>query len=417
DLHPANILIDKYDVINQEVSAFICDFDRTRKDYANSIPPTYLHLDGQELCATERNRPSDKLSPEQLNEYHGLPACDIYSLASMLCIAVLGREIKDHGLRFRVLSGQSDWPKPLMKLLTDSMDINPTLRPSASEFIKRLEAIRWITKKEKRRRSLLRAIINVLLVIVVVGLTFNSVNDRYSPDPDCEDFTCLEEEITEDFHLKSGTDYLINRPIFVKSGTLKIDAGTRIYGKEGAFLVIGPDAKIDANGVEGNPIVFTSWHARSKSKQVPEAGDWGGVALLGKAPVLGKDKNLEFCSWINNEEDVRCNFGGEDPHHSSGVFRFVRIEYAGNIMDDNEEVNGLTLAGVGDGTLIEYVMVSDVIDDCFEFFGGTVRAQYLICRNPEDDAFDYEKGYCGELSHLFMVGGPSPNRKHHKEEG
>src|SRR6185503_12123604 len=86
--------------------------------------------------------------------------------------------------------------------------------------------------------------------------------------------------------------------------------------------------------------------------------------------------------------DERARYGGTDVADNSGSLQYVRIEYGGDIIVSDKEINGLTMGGVGNGTIIDHVMVKRTRDDCFEWFGGTVNADHLICENTGDDMFD-----------------------------
>ncbi len=189
----------------------------------------------------------------------------------------------------------------------------------------------------------------------------------------------------------------------VKAGaTLTIEAGTTIKGdnQSKAILLVEPGAKLMAEGTEDAPIVFTSQAAEGARRP----GDWGGVLVLGKAPVNlpGGKGNVEgLLKTVSGSE-----FGGTDENDSSGVIRYVRIEYAGVELSKDNEVNGLTFAGVGRGTKVDHVQVRFALDDCFEFFGGTVDAKYLACQYNQDDGFDFDNGYRGRLQFLVLQQDP-----------
>jgi hypothetical protein len=99
--------------------------------------------------------------------------------------------------------------------------------------------------------------------------------------------------------------------------------------------------------------------------------------------------------------DERARYGGAATDDDSGTMRYVRIEYGGDIIVSDKEVNGLTLCGVGSATDIDHIMVKRTRDDCFEWFGGTVNAHHLVCENPGDDMFDTDEGFSGHLQFLF----------------
>lgn len=197
--------------------------------------------------------------------------------------------------------------------------------------------------------------------------------------------------------------WLLRGLVTVKAGTtLVIEKGTVIKGESGskAVLLVEAGAKIVAEGTADEPIVFTS----QAEPGVRRAGDWGGVVVLGRAPVNvpGGKANVE--GFLKSAQGTE--YGGTDPEDDSGVLRFVRIEYSGILLAQDNEVNGLTLAGVGRKTKIDHVQVRHTLDDCFEFFGGTVDAKYLACQHNEDDGFDFDLGYQGRLQFLVLQQDP-----------
>lgn len=145
-----------------------------------------------------------------------------------------------------------------------------------------------------------------------------------------------------------------------------------------------------AEGTVDNPIVMTS--ERPAGSKNP--GDWGGLVVCGET-VNNQGANIEL------EGNYQAYHGGtvalDDATHSSGVIRYVRIEYAGVPINPNEEVNTLTMGSVGKGTTIEYVQASYGLDDAFEWFGGSVDCNYLIAYRGLDDDFDVDFGYSGHV--------------------
>lgn len=208
--------------------------------------------------------------------------------------------------------------------------------------------------------------------------------------------------ITANTTLTADKDWLLKGIIQVKSGaTLTIEPCTVVRGDKAtlATLVIEPGAKIMAEGEADKPIVFTSLAEPGDRA----AGDWGGLILLGRAPInqMGGTANVEG---ITGEG---TSYGGNDPNDNSGVLKYVRIEFSGVLLSPDNEVNGLTMAGVGSKTTIDYVMVHDTLDDCFEFFGGTVNAKHLVCANNGDDGFDWDNGYKGRLQFIALQQDPN----------
>lgn len=211
--------------------------------------------------------------------------------------------------------------------------------------------------------------------------------------------TAVSGSTEEDFTMKAGTKYLLKGFVYVKEGaTLTVEPGTVIMGDKNTkgTLIIEPGGKIIANGTKEKPIVFTS--AQPAGQRA--AGDWGGLIILGKAPV-----NLGAAAKI--EGGVDREYGGTVADDNSGSLKYVRIEFPGIAFQPDNEINGLTMGGVGSGTTIDYVQVSYCGDDAFEMFGGTVNAKHLIAFKTVDDMFDTDNGYSGKLQ--FLVGISDPN--------
>jgi hypothetical protein len=172
---------------------------------------------------------------------------------------------------------------------------------------------------------------------------------------------------------------------------LTIEPGTIIKGKRSSgngspsALILRRGAKLIADGTAAEPIVFTSDQpAGSRTK-----GDWGGLVLSGRAPV-----NVPGGEGLS-EGLANVPFGGNDPNDSSGVLRYVRVEFAGRQLTIDNELNLLTLNSVGTGTVIDHVQAHVGLDDCVEWFGGTVNSKYVVATACGDDGFDWQLGTTG----------------------
>lgn len=210
-------------------------------------------------------------------------------------------------------------------------------------------------------------------------------------------------DITTNTTWSSTNVYLLSGFVYVKSGaTLTIQPGTVIRGDKTTkgTLIIERGGKINAVGTSTNPIVFTSNSAAGSR----DYGDWGGVVLCGRAAI-----NVTGGEALIEGGPTSYYGGGANPNNNdtSGVMKYVRIEFPGVPLQPNQEINGLTLGGVGKGTTIENIQVSYSGDDSYEFFGGNVNAKNLIAFRGWDDDFDTDFGYSGKLQFLVVLRDPA----------
>ncbi|NWF88767.1 MAG: T9SS type A sorting domain-containing protein [Ignavibacteriaceae bacterium] len=202
--------------------------------------------------------------------------------------------------------------------------------------------------------------------------------------------------ITTSVVLDKNKVYLLQGFVYVRSGgKLTIPAGTIILGETASqgSLIIERGGQIFANGTATEPIVFTSQQPSGSRGR----GDWGGIVICGKAANNRPGGNFVVEGNIGSVAGYGDNGIVQDDHDNSGVLRYVRIEFPGIAYTPNNEINGLTLAAVGDATVVEHVQVSYSGDDSFEFFGGTVNCKYLIAYKAYDDDFDTDFGYTGKI--------------------
>lgn len=207
-------------------------------------------------------------------------------------------------------------------------------------------------------------------------------------------------DISSNMTLKADKKYLLKGFVYVKSGvTLTIPAGTIIMGDKASkgTLVITRGGKIDAQGTSSKPIIFTSSQAAGARKE----GDWGGVIILGKAPInpSGGTAKIEggLTPTSGGKEEDYIWYGGSDANDNSGIMKYVRIEFGGIAYSPDNEINGLTMGGVGAGTKLSYIQVYRSGDDAFEWFGGTVNADHLVASYSWDDDFDTDFGFSGKV--------------------
>ncbi|WP_044399217.1 hypothetical protein [Lacinutrix sp. Hel_I_90] len=208
--------------------------------------------------------------------------------------------------------------------------------------------------------------------------------------------------ITDNTTLSNRHTYLLKGIVYVtNNATLTIEPGTVIRGdyETSGTLVITKGAKIISEGTHLNPIVFTS----DKERSLKKPGDWGGIILLGDAPINtfggvgGVDLGLQSKFSI---------YGGENAESSSGILKYVRIEYSGRSMSSDKKLSGILFAGVGNKTIIENIQVSHAGDDSFEFYGGNIKVNNLVSYKATDDDFDFTKGTQSIINNSLAIRSP-----------
>ena len=194
----------------------------------------------------------------------------------------------------------------------------------------------------------------------------------------------------------ADTTWVLEDIVYLESGSqLIVEPGTIIQGEAGSALVVTRDATIMARGTREAPIVFTSAKAAGQRR----AGDWGGVVLLGNAPVNARDAQIEGVP----SGDSRGMFGGGDALSNCGVLEYARVEFAGYEVYANNELNGLTLGGCGASTIVRNVQVHRSLDDGIEVFGGTVDLRHIVITGAADDSLDWDMGWTGRVQFLQVL--------------
>ncbi|WP_041383968.1 hypothetical protein [Polaribacter sp. MED152] len=208
---------------------------------------------------------------------------------------------------------------------------------------------------------------------------------------------------TTNLTLDAANTYTITGPTVIEDGaTLTIPAGMVIKAAAtGAdvYLAVAQGGKIIAEGTSSQPIIFTS------GANTPNSGDWGGLILLGKAPVNSVTGSATATSEIGN-----LPYGGSEADDNSGTLRYVRVEYSGGKASGQSENNGFSFYGVGNGTIVEYIQMFEGADDGIEFFGGTVNVSNLSVVNSQDDSIDWTEGYTGTITDAYVKHGVSHDK-------
>ncbi len=222
--------------------------------------------------------------------------------------------------------------------------------------------------------------------------------------------------IAADTEWTNDNIYQLNQKVVVPDGvTLTIQPGTIIKGSPGtgslaSALIVARGGKIDAQGTSTQPIIFTSTSDNITCGQTSgtnldenDRGLWGGLIVLGNAP----------CSFSGDVEQAQIEgipaddtfglYGGNDPMDDSGALRYISIRHGGALIGEGNEINGLTLGGVGNETIIDNIEVVANVDDGIEFFGGTVDATNLLVWAQGDDALDIDQAYSGIIDNAVVV--------------
>jgi len=183
-----------------------------------------------------------------------------------------------------------------------------------------------------------------------------------------------------------------------ETSVLSIEPGTRVFGTNGSYLLIMRGSKIMANGSKKAPVVFTSLE---RTNQRP--GLWGGIVINGNAPINACKPNAPVCEAVS--EGIKTDppkFGGSQPHDNSGRLSYVRVEFAGFELAKDNELNGITFNGVGDGTMVDHIQVHMNADDGIELFGGTVNLRYVLLTQNDDDGLDWDMGWTGNAQFVMI---------------
>lgn len=241
----------------------------------------------------------------------------------------------------------------------------------------------------------------------IIGIN-NWLNNWTDFKPNQKDYgeptQILTGEITEDTKLSKKYVYLLLGSVFVtNNATLTIEPGTVIKGDYAtrASLTISKGAKIIADGLETDPIVFTS------NRSLKREGDWGGLIILGDAPTnkFGNGSVVSFYPQLSSSYE-NTNFGGADPESDSGILRYVRIEYAGKRISRGEYFNGLLLAGLGNKTILENIMVSYSGGNSIEVMGGNIKLSNAVSYKSSGNDFKFNYGAQCQFDNSLAIRSP-----------
>ena len=281
---------------------------------------------------------------------------------------------------------------------------------------------------ELKKLFLAMSVISASAMMTACGSDSDSNDSKELSFVTCNEETkvcTLEGTMTENYTLTSDYEYRLSGLLQVGEGnvelattsavqaakdagvTLTIEPGVHVKASSEGVLLVTRGSKLMADGKKSDgsidPITFSS----KQDDDFDGLGEWGGVVIQGFAPQYGAGNTgvcgTEVCNVNGEGGDFIGKFGGIDKADNSGVIRYVRIAEAGKVAGPNNEINGLTLQGVGHGTTVEYVQVHGNQDDGIEWFGGTVNVKYVVLTNNDDDAIDFDEGYMGNIQYAIVL--------------
>lgn len=258
-----------------------------------------------------------------------------------------------------------------------------------------------------------------LTALTLAGASFASAQTQIGP------------VITQDTTLPAGSEWLISGVTYVAPGvTLTIEPGVTVYaedepGASASALIVTSGATIDAVGTAQHPIVFTSVQAQTVALDHNDVSLWAGIILLGDASInadaTGVDNSANPGLVLTNQiegldpigrhgldtvtETAYLTYGGTNDAHSAGMLKYVSIRHTGISLtgQEGDEIQGLTLGGVGSGTVLENIEIFVSGDDGIEIFGGTANLKNVVLAYAEDDTLDLDQGYRGMGQNIVVI--------------
>jgi len=299
----------------------------------------------------------------------------------------------------------------------------------------------WIALHQNKSQEMKRIFlnpINAMAIVLSLGLVTSvssckktegctdAAATNYDSEADKDDGSCEYEtnetitktgELTANETWTANNIYVLDGRVVVSNGvTLTIEPGTIIKGAEGqeteaSALIVARGGKLMAEGTAAEPIIFTTVldgivQGETESKLSRTDNEkWGGVAILGKAPISAENGDTETNLEGIPVEAGYGKYGGTVANDNSGSLKYVSIRHGGISIGENNELNGLTLGGVGSGTTIDHIEIYATLDDGIEFFGGTVNASNLLVYYQGDDGLDIDMNYSGTVSNFAVIHG------------
>ena len=251
-------------------------------------------------------------------------------------------------------------------------------------------------------------------LIAVSALFVSCKEDDPTPTPIEETELTVSANITENTTWETGKIYILGARIAVLSGvTLTIEPGVIVKGQAGSganatALIIARGGKLMAEGTAEKPIIFTSVADEIEPGQIASPnldptlnGLWGGLIVLGNAPISADAESVQIEGIPASDQNGL--YGGTKADDNSGVFKYISIRHGGANIGEGNEINGLTLGGVGSATVIENIEIVANQDDGIEWFGGSVSVKNAVIWNTGDDAVDTDQAWSGTLDNFIVI--------------
>jgi len=255
-----------------------------------------------------------------------------------------------------------------------------------------------------------------VLVVLSIGFTSCSKDDSTTPDPVVNNEFEITENISANTTWETGNVYILAGRIAVLNGvTLTIQPGVIVKGQAGSAenataLLIARGGKLMAEGTATQPIIFTSVADEIEPGEIASPnldptlnGLWGGLIILGKAPISVAGDGTEASIEGIPADDNNGKYGGTASDDNSGIIKYVSIRHGGANIGEGNEINGLTLGGVGSGTTIENIEIVANQDDGIEWFGGSVNVKNILLWNVGDDAVDTDQAFHGTIDNIIII--------------
>lgn len=267
------------------------------------------------------------------------------------------------------------------------------------------------------KRNLLFFLFAFSAILTLTFVTSCSDDDDDSGSGTTEEGIVVTENISGTETWTADETYILGGRITVLDGaTLTIEAGTVIKGEAGTganatALLVAKGGTLIAQGTASDPIIMTTIADDIESGDIVSPNEldpslnglWGGLIVLGDAPISADASPFQIEGIPASDQNGL--YGGSTADDNSGTVQYVSIRHGGSNIGEGNEINGITLGGVGTGTTIDHIEVVANQDDGIECFGGTVNVNDILVWNQGDDAFDMDQDYTGTIDNMIGIMG------------